>query len=927
MKFKGIELRFLLIFSFLVFSLDSAFSQPASLSPTQLRCEYLEDPKGLDELYPRLSWIHETVNKSSFGAAQTAYQIIVSSSLTKLKDNDGDVWNSNWIQSSNMQLLSYAGKPLISDRTYFWKVRVKDEKGRVSAWSKVAQWSTGLLKLTNWKAKWIGSDQIFDPAAVDCNIWDPWLRKRFSIDKKPDRAVFFLASVGFHELYVNGKKVTDDVLSPAVTDHVKRARYVAYDIAPLLTKGENVIAIWLGTSWSIFGPYIHKSRPNTPIVIAQGNIGGQLIKTDESWLTHKSPNKLLGTWDFGKMGGELYDANKNIPNWNLPNTDESIWQPAVVYKPDLVLSAQQVEPNKVFDDIKPVAIVARPDGTYRVDMGVNFAGWTSVNVAGNPGDKIEFLYSEREQDDMTFNLHSAYIIDKTGKGTFKNRFNYSSGRWLTIKGLKAQPLLSDIKGWMLRTNYKQSATFECSDTLQNWMYKTIKWTFENLSIGGFIVDCPQRERLGYGGDAHATCETGMLNYKMGAFYTKWMEDWRDVKGTEPVVGNMYDTAFFHKVVMSGRPLDKGILPHSAPTYMGGGGPPWGGIVVSLPWFVYQQEGDRRILLKNFELIRDWLAFLKTQSKDDMLLRFGGDWDFLGDWLWPGATAEGMNNDKPQTVFLNNCYMVFNYKTAAKIARVLGKTKEALDWEKQAVATSAAIHKKYYHIDDHSYSDRSMSNLAAALIGDIMPVSLKLLVMRRLEKEILEIRKGHINVGITGGAMLFKVLRDAGRDDLIYAMTSQTTYPSWGYMKENGATSIWEMWEKDLPGHSLLHSSYLYPGAWYIDGLAGIKKDLTKPGMQRFILRPPMLAAEQISWAKASMNSPAGLIKTYWKRENGILHYEITVPANAEATLEIPVAEAGVVKGISIGLVEAGVTEGFKRFKLSSGSYKLQFIKS
>ncbi|RZM02187.1 MAG: alpha-L-rhamnosidase, partial [Pedobacter sp.] len=335
------------------------------------------------------SWTHETVNKSSFGAVQTAYQIIVSSSLAKLKDNNGDVWNSNWIQSSNMQLINYAGKPLVSDKTYFWKVRVKDEKGRISVWSKVAQWSTGLLQSADWKAKWIGTDQIFDPTVADCNIWDPWLRKRFSINKKPDRAVFFLASVGFHELYVNGQKVTDDVLSPAVTDHVKRARYVAYDIAPLLTKGENVIAIWLGTSWSIFGPYIDKSRPNTPIVIAQGNVGGQLIKTDESWLTHKSPNKLLGTWDFGKMGGELYDANKNITDWNLLNTDESIWQPAVVYQPDLILSAQQVEPNKVFDEIKPVAIVARPDGTYRVDMGVNFAGWTSVNVAGNQGDKIE----------------------------------------------------------------------------------------------------------------------------------------------------------------------------------------------------------------------------------------------------------------------------------------------------------------------------------------------------------------------------------------------------------------------------------------------------------------------------------------------------------------------------------------------------------
>ncbi|MFP5080192.1 family 78 glycoside hydrolase catalytic domain [Pedobacter sp. JCM 36344] len=926
MNIKIAKLSFCIVLSLLTVFINNAFSQRSSLSPEQLRCEYLENPNGLDELHPRLSWTLKTNDNSKFGSAQTAYQILVSGSVNSLKTNKGEIWNSDWIKSSNMQLISYAGKTLLSDKTYYWKIRIKDDKGNVSAWSENAQWSTGLFNQSEWQAKWIGTDQIFNPAIADCNIWDPWLRKNFNVEKKPERAMLFLASVGFHELYVNGKKVTDDVLSPSVTDHAKRARYVAYDIAPLLKNGDNVIAIWLGTSWSIFGPYIEKSRPNTPIVIAQANIGGQLLKTDESWITHKSPNKLLGTWDFGKMGGELYDANNYVSDWNAIKTDESGWQKAIVYKPNLVLSAQQVESNKVFEEIKPINIVARPDGTFRVDMGINFAGWTSVNISGNPGDKVEFLYSERSQDDITFALHSAYIIDKTGKGTFRNRFNYSSGRWITIKGLKTQPALSDIQGWMLRTNYKESTSFECSDPLQNWIYKTVKWTFQNLSIGGFIVDCPQRERLGYGGDAHATCETGMMNYKMGAFYTKWMEDWRDVKGTESVVGDMYDTTWFHKGSMSGRPLHKGILPHSAPTYMGGGGPPWGGIVVSLPWFIYQQEGDVRMLNKNFELIQDWLAFLKTQSKDEMLVRFGGDWDFLGDWLWPGATAEGMNNNKPQTVFLNNCYMVYNFRTAAKIARVLGKNREALDWEKQASATSVAIHAKYYNGDDHSYSDRSMSNLAAALIGEVMPEPLKPLVMKRLEKEILEIRKGHINVGITGGAMLFKVLRDAGRDDLIYSMTSQTTYPSWGYMKENGATTIWEMWEKDLPGHSLLHSSYLYPGAWYIDGLAGIKKNLDQPGMQHFVLRPPMLKEEQMTWARASMDSPAGLIKTFWKREKGILRYEITIPPNTKATLQIPLTEAGAIEGGTSGLKEAGKKDGFRVYQLSSGNYKLQFKK-
>lgn len=915
---------FLVFFSVAASISLTVSAQKASVIPQQLRCEYLDHPVGLDELKPRFSWTLRASDTLAYGQRQTAYRVLVSSSELLLKLNIGNLWDSGWLSSAEMQLIKYEGKALLSDRNYFWKVAVKDEKGRASAWSKRAYWSTGLFDQSEWKAKWIGTSQIFDPTKPDCNVNDPWLRKVINIKKKPKKATFFVASVGYHEVYINGERIGTDVLSPSVTDHTKRARYVAYDIAAQLKPGKNVVAIWLGASWSIFGPYTIKDRPNTPIVIAQASIDGELLVTDESWKTQDSPNKLLGIWDFGRMGGEIWDAGKEIANWNTLECDETNWKSAVVYQPNLILSAQQVEPNRLFDEIKPKEIVARPDGSYRVDMGVNFAGWTSINVSGNPGDTIEFLFSEREQNDMTFSLHSAFIIGDAGKGTFKNRFNYSSGRWITIKGLKNKPALSDVKGWMVRTNFADASHFECADTLQNWIYNTVKWTFENLSIGGYVVDCPQRERLGYGGDAHATCETGMLNYHLGAFYTKWMEDWRDVQGTESVVGNMHDPKWARKGIMSGRPLHPGILPHTAPTYMGGGGPAWGGISVSLPWFFYEQYGDKTILSKNFELVSKWMDFLDTHTKDDMLVRFGGDWDFLGDWLWPGATAEGMNNNKPQTLFLNNCYRVFNLRTAAKIARVIGKHEAALRWEQQAAASSAAIHAKYYNAGDHSYSDSSMANFSAALLADVIPIPLKTAVMKRLEKEIMEVKKGHIHVGITGGAMLFKLLREAGRDDLIYAMTSKTTYPGWGYMKENGATTIWEMWEKDLPGHSLLHSSYLYPGAWFIDGLAGIKRYENNPGYSRFVLRPPLLTASQMKSAGADMESPAGLIKSMWKRAGGKLMYKITVPPNALAILQIPEAEAGKASGDIKHVKELGLKSGFKEYELMAGTYHLSF---
>ncbi|MFC7523757.1 family 78 glycoside hydrolase catalytic domain [Parapedobacter sp. GCM10030251] len=926
------------LLSFLLIFLSSylgvrASKLNASLIPVDLQCEYLENPKGMDVRKPRLGWKLEATDPKAFGQRQTAYRILVSSTDKLLRKGNGDLWDSGWIDSQETQQIRYGGIALQSDRAYYWKVQVKDETGRESAWSKPAFWTTGLFDANAWQANWIGSGELYNTNAIENNISDPWFRKTIDLDEKPGKATIFVASVGYHELYVNGERVGNEVLAPTVTDHTKRARYVAYDIADQLKRGTNVIAIWLGTSWSIFPAYIlNDDRPLTPLVIAQGAIyrdkfpakGAQpvaTIATDASWKTHASPNRLLGKWDFAKMGGEIWDARKELPEWNTLACDESDWKLAIEYPTKLELSAQMVAGNRLFEEIRPVAIESRPDGSYRVDMGVNFAGWTEVKVSGRPGDTIRFQYSERKQDDMTFNLHSAYVVGATGTGTFRNRFNYSSGRWITIHGLKEAPAVEDVKGWMVRTGYQSATQFECSDSLQNWIYDRVRWTFENLSLGGYIVDCPQRERMGYGGDAHATSETGMFNYQLGAFYTKWMEDWRDVQGTEPMVGNMLDPNYARKAVTSGRIWNNGVLPHTAPTYWGGGGPAWGGIVVTLPWFMYQHYGDRQVLETNFHLITGWLDFLKSHTKDNLLQRFGGQWDFLGDWLWPNATAEGMNNDKPETLCLNNAYYVFNLRTAAKIARVMGRAAEAGQWEQQANASAKAIHARFFNAGDNSYADGSMANLAAALLAEIPPATLRAQVMQRLEREILEVRKGHIHAGITGGALLFKLLREEGRNDLIYSMVSQTTYPSWGYMKENGATTLWEMWEKDLPGHSLLHSSYLYPGAWYIDGLAGIKRDPEAPGFRRFIIRPPSPDATDVKWAKATFYSPQGFITSNWSRENGGLALELTVPPNSIATLELLPDERIDIERYN-AIKEVGEQDGYLRYELQPGNYRL-----
>ncbi|MDO4557727.1 MAG: family 78 glycoside hydrolase catalytic domain [Planctomycetia bacterium] len=910
-------------------------SERCSIRPANLQCEYLTDPCGMDVAQPRFSWTLEATDPTQYAQRQTAYRIEV---IRNQESSDTVVWDSTWVESDQMSQIVYMGTSLESDTRYRWTVRVRDEEGEESA-TIHGTFITGVFDPAQWKAQWIGSDQLFDGRNIgipkgDNNIDDPWLRKTFELTEAPDPrspSLIHVASIGYHELYVNGEKVDDTVLSPCVSNHTRRARYVTYDISEFLKKGTNVVALWLGTSWSIFGPYITEGTggaesanlPRTPIVLAQavirleGIAEPMVLITDGTWKVMASYSKLLGSWDFGSFAGELIDETRRNPDWNRVDSDDSSWATATVYEPCVELSAQMCEPNRVLDEVRPVKIERREDGSYRVDMGVNFAGWMEMKVHGEPGGRVDFLFSEREQDEMTFRIYSAIQPGPEGTGVFRNRFNYHSGRWITIRGLTKEPELTDFRGWLVRTDYKDATRFECSDDLQSWINDRVRWTYENLSIGGYIVDCPQRERLGYGGDAHATSETGLFQYQLGAFYTKWMEDWRDVQGRDSIQNNMNDPAA-RNVPCGGVYLNNGVLPHSAPTYSGGGGPAWGGIVVTLPWSMYLHYGDTRILGENFEMITKWLAFLDTHTESGILQRFGAVWDYLADWLWPGATAEGMNNDKIQAVCFNSCYRVFNLETASKIATVLGRTDEASKWRAQADEARRAIHEKFFDEKDLTYCDGSMSCLAAALLAYVPPAELRPQIMDRLERMIVVDHKGHIDAGITGGAMIFRLLREEQRSDLLLMMTSQTDYPGWGHMRAHGATTIWEMWEPDLAGHSLLHSSYLYPGAWYVDGIAGIQRDESQPGFRHFVVRPPKLPEGSLTSAGADFDSPSGRIQVAWKLVNGRCELDVVIPPNTSATVYVP-GDGRKCRNVA-QMNSVGEKAGYTLFELPAGHW-------
>lgn len=881
-----------------------------NVSVKDLRCEYRVDPLGIDVTRPLLSWV---VESSRRGQRQTAYRILVASDKKNLKQEKADLWDSGKVESDQSAHVVYKGKQLKSCMRCCWKLHIWDKDGKVCAWSEPAMWSMGLLQPSDWHAHWIGADWHGDWKQGKAPPL-PWLRKTFVLEGKLKRATAYVSAMGYYELYINGKKVDDYVLSPAVCGYSKRALYITHDVTNYLVEGNNCAALWLGRGWYTRGiPGVIHDGPlamaQIEAVMANGKI--EIIGTDESWKVHRSPITPLGGVGHSKFGGERYEAQKELTNWNTVELNDSNWESAKIFKPkSITLTAQMVQPNRIYKTIGPVAIEELADGAYLVDMGRHFTGWFEICIRSGraAGHKVtlEYVDQRRPQEGLiTYNQTDEYITKGQAKETFCCRFDYHGFRWVKIAGLDNKPKLSDIKGYLISTDYSSAAEFKCSNELLNRIYQAVVRTYKCLSLGGYVVDCPHRERLGYGGDSHTSMETALSNFDMGAFFTKWLADWRDSQDT-----------------------DSGDIPHISPPgprYVGGG-PSWGGICVALPWQLYLQYGDKRILDVSYRTIQKWLAFLDSNTKNNILEHYGDEiWGFLGDWVPPGRGQEPQERvDVHSTRFFNNCYYLYNIQLAAKIAAVLGKDTDASMYEKKAQTLKSTIHKHFFNKDNCTYANGEQPYLAFPLLIGLVPDELRSRVMENLENDILVRHKGHLNSGMHGTYFMFKYLMQQNRNDLIYEMVNKKTYPSWGYMLEHGATTIWEQWDGK---HSQIHNTLLSVGSWFIQGPGGITVDESSPGFERFLIKPAIVG--NLTWARCSYKSIHGKIVSDWHIENDTIDLNVTIPTNTTATVYIPANDAKSVREGSAPAAQAeavrllGMDNGWAVFAVDSGRY--QFV--
>ena len=822
-------------------------------APLELRCEGRVEPRGLGERRPRLSWVLAS------GLGSRAWQVRAAGSEAELAGGRALLWDSGRVEERDACAAEYGGAPLAAGAEVVWSVRAWDETGAVSAWSAPARFTLGLPDESDWRGAWIGASDAADAARTD----SPWLRTTLVLPGEPRRLVAHVASLGYQELWLNGQKLGDFVLMPSVVDLSRRARAVTYETSAHLRAGENVLGLWLASGWAANERYGVAAHPLARVVVEVELADGRRLRAESGadWEWRPSSRAHLGPWGFGSYGGERVDAALETAPWCVPGSTLKGWRAVASFPCALPIATEGCEPTRRVAELVPLAIDEPQPGVWRLDFGRAFTGHTRVALTGAPGATVALRWSERVEEQTTYGQVSELVLDAAGQGVFEHRFQYAAARWLTIEGAARAPRADEARAWLVRTDYARTARFRCSDPTLQAVQEAVAWTYECLSLGGYTVDCAHRERWGYGGDAHATMETALTHFATGPLYAKWLADWSAIQD------------------------EHGNLPFTCPTYQGGGGPAWSGIVVMLPWELWLRRGDARALTSAWPVIERWLAFLETQTVGGVLefyfdARYTADvYSFLGDWVPPGGVQAG-GPPSEEARFFNNAYRVWNVRTAARIARALGREGDAQALERRAGELAAAVHTRFFDAERRVYVSERQTYLVLPLLAGLGDEALRAELWARLVAD-LEARR-HVDTGIHGTWMLVKLLLERQRTDLLALVAAQRDFPSWGDMLARGATTIWEQWDGE---NSRMHSSFLSIGAFFVEGLAGIRADPAAPGYARVRLAPGFVPG--LEWVECELDTPRGTVRSSWRRAGPEIVYSCTLPPLARASLLLP----------------------------------------
>lgn len=885
-------LKSLLTLQFIVVLLFPGFAAGmAELHLFDLSCENLSNPLGIAAVSPGLSWkIRSEINETG----QKAYQVLAASDSTLLVENKADLWNSGRVESAASVLVSWRGKKLGARSVVYWKVRVWDEDNKLSRWSNVASFSVGLLTTEDWHSAYIGLPREAG------NPENPQFTKRFNISGKAEKRLLYINSLGYHEVFINGNKVGDAVLSPAVSQFNKRSLSITYDVSSYLQEGQNDLVVWLGRGW--YSPDLPGVAYAGPLVRAQmeelkNGKWMNVLSTDSTWKGRDSGYSCIGTWKANSFGGEKVIGSFLLDDFTAASLDKTIWY--AVFEatiPEHMVTPQAVEPNRIQETIKPLSV--RPIGvnTWLVDMGKTLTGWAEIHFPVlQPGQEVIMEYCDHlDKESLFVNQHQEdrYFAKGKGQEVFCNKFNYHGFRYIKITNLAIELKKEDINAYLIHTAYRQASTFECSDSDLNRIHNMIYYTLRCLSLGGYLVDCPQFERLGYGGDGNASTMTAQTMFNLAPLYSNWLDAWADCI------------------------REDGGMPHTAPNpYPAGGGPYWCGFIISASWKTYQNYGDARILEKYYPVMQQWLGYVEKYSSEGLLHPWP-ETDYRGWYLGDWATPVGIDQKNKSSVDLvNNCYISECFETMHKIAQVLGKPDDAAKYAIQRDRLRERIHFTFFDRSKKSYASGSQIDLTFPLLAQIVPDSLIAGVTATLRNEVEINRTGHIATGLVGIPVFTEWAIKNHATRLFYSMLKKTDYPGYLYMIENGATTTWEHWAGD---RSRIHNCYNGIGSWFYQAVGGIRPDDEYPGYQRVTIDPQI--PEGITWAKTTKQTPYGTIAVDWSLTDSGIEYKLQVPVGCKATVVLPSETKNyILNGCKFKLTK---NDGPRFVKIGSGKYTL-----
>jgi alpha-L-rhamnosidase len=851
-----ISKSFLSLFLFLLIQLTIF----ADCTPSNLRVNYTVAPVGIDSKTPLFSW---QINDSRMGAKQTAWQILVATSPELLKKGTPDMWDSGKQLSPRSRQIAYNGKQLKSCTRYYWSVKIWDKDNKPGAQAGSSTFETAYLNTSDWQGSWITNTE--DTASY----YAPYFRKVVEAHGKLVRATAYVAGVGYHELYVNNKKVSDTYLEPGYTRFDRRVLYLTYDVTSLFTKGKNCLGVILGNGWynvqtkAVWyfekAPWRKSSRLllNLRMQYADGTV--EFVSTDESWKFSDGAIRFNSIY-----AGEEYDARKEQVNWCAVNFDDSKWVNAIkTSSPGGILSAQESPSIKVIRTIKPVNVIKLGNGKYLFDMGENFAGSAHLQMKGNEGTKITMRFGERINKDNTLDMEKIsehmripkgghpfqtdyYYCKGSGQESFIPRFTYHGYQYVEVTTEPAIEINKiSLEGLFFSTGSQETGSFNCSNSLLNKLYKAALQSYRS-NFQSIPTDCPQREKNGWTGDAQISCETGLWSFDGIQAYRKWLQDLRDEQ----------------------RPTGElpGIVPTSGWGYSWGNGPAWDAALPVITWELYRYYGDTSVLNENYETIKRYVDYLGTKTKTG-IQTIG-----LGDWVSIANTPVEITSTG---------YYYNDALTLSKMAGILGKADDQKTYSALTEKIKTAFNATFLNEKDNKYNTQTQTALSCALYWGLVPQNAENQTVADLIKQI-ELKNFHPDFGLLGSKYVFNALHRYGHDETAFGMLNSTGYPGWGNWIAKGATTLYEDWDG---ANSLNHVFLCDFTSWYYKALAGFNIDETAPGFDSFNLTPAFI--QELSFVNCSYNSVNGKITSNWKREKGLINWFVVIPANSKAAIAVP----------------------------------------